>query len=269
MNSLLRSKPKSNTKRTLVVVSLLLATFFSLQFFFPRFLSSTVLLAAKPLWSVRDISMRSFSDFFNFFAFKSTLRIQNESLREELYALRVRETEFNQMKIEYQDLKVLLGDVASSSSRTTTLSRVLSKPPFTPYDSFVVDKGSDGGVSVGNLVYANDTLVIGRISSVTSRVSFVTLFSSGGEEQEFGVSRTGVSVNVLGKGGGNFELYVPKDFDIVIGDQLTELASPQSVVATVYVVDESSQNSFKKVYARVPKPIFQSKWVSIETTVTP
>ncbi len=265
MNSLLRSKPKSNTKKTLGIAGGLLATFFLLQFFFPRFLSSTVLLAAKPLWSVRDATTGSFSGFFNFFSFKSTLRAENESLREELAALRVRESEFNQMQVEYQDLKALLGDTASSSVRSTVLARVLSKPPFTPYDSFVVDKGSDEGVSLGNLVYANDALVIGRISNVTSHVSFVTLFSSGGEEQEFAVSRTGVSVTVTGKGGGNFEMYVPKDFDIVIGDQLVQLSSDVSVVAAVYAVDESSQNSFKKVYARVPKPIFQSKWVSIDT----
>ncbi len=247
------------------ITGLLLVIFFSLQFFFPQFLTSTALLAAKPLWSVRDVTTGSFSGFFNFFSFKSTLRKENKTLREELFALRVRESEFNQMQVEYQDLKALLGDTASSSVHSSTLARVLSKPPFTPYDSFVVDKGSDEGVSVGNLVYANNALVIGRISGVTSHISFVTLFSSGGEEQEFGISRTGVSVLVTGKGGGNFEMYVPKDFDIVIGDQLTELSSGVSVVASVYVVDESSQNSFKKVYARVPEPIFQSKWVSIDT----
>lgn len=265
MNSLLKSKPKSNTKKILGIASLLLAVFFSLQFFFPQFLTSTALLAAKPLWSVRDASTRGFSGFLNFFSFKSTLRKENENLREELFALRVRESEFNQMQTKYQDLKALLGDTASSTVRKTTLARVLSKPPFTPYDSFVIDKGSDDGVLVGSVVYANDALVIGRISSVTSHVSFVTLFSSGGEEQEFSVSRTGVSVSVAGKGGGNFEMYVPKDFDIVIGDQLVELSSDTSVVAAVYAVDESSQNSFKKVYARVPKPIFQSKWVLIDT----
>lgn len=264
MNFLLKNKPKSNTKKILSIVTLLLATFLSLQFLFPGFLTSSALIAAKPLWGVREVSTRTFSGFFNFFSFKSTLRKENEILREDLFALRVRETEFNQMQTEYQDLKTLLGDTASSSVRTTTLARVLSKPPFTPYDSFVVDKGTDDGVSVDDLVYANNALVIGRISSVTSHASFVTLFSSGGEEQEFSVSRTGVSVAVTGKGGGNFEMYLPKDFDVVIGDMLVELSSDTSVVAVVYAVDESSQNSFKKVYARVPEPIFQSKWVLID-----
>ncbi len=264
MNSLLKSKPKSNVKKVLGTILVVLACFLSLQFFFPNVLSSTVLFIAKPVWIFRDATVNSSSGFFNFFSFKSTLRKENETLREELLAWRVRESEFNQMEVEYQDLKALLGDAATSSVKSAgTLARVLSKPPFTPYDSFVVDKGSDVGVSIGNLVYANEALVIGRITKVTSRVSFVTLFSSGGEPQEFLVSRTGVSLSVTGKGGGNFEIYVPKDFDIKVGDSLTEPSYDVGIVAEVYAVDETSQNSFKRVYARVPKAIFQSKWVLI------
>lgn len=264
MSSLLRSKPKSNTKKVLGIGVFILVIFISLQFFFPHFLTSTTLSVARPLWSVRDATVSSFSGFFNFFSFKSTLRNENENLREELFALRVREYEFNQMKIEYESLKALLGDTATSSIQSHTLARILSKPPFTPYDSFVVDKGSEQGVSVGDVVYTNNALTIGRITSVSPDTSFVTLFSSGGEEQEFGVGRTGVSVKVLGKGSGNFEIYIPKDFDIEIGDTLTELSSDVSIVAVVYAIDESSQNSFKRVYARVPTAIFQSKWVLID-----
>jgi len=212
----------------------------------------------------RDATINSSSGFFGFFSRSSTLRRENEKLRDELYALRVREVQFNQMQTEYMDLKTFLGDSASTSVKSfNTLARVLSKPPFTPYDSFVVDKGTLAGVSIGNLVYANEGLVIGRVTKVTSNASFVTLFSSGGEAQEFLVSRTGVSLSVTGKGGGNFEIYVPKDFDIKVGDSLTEPSYDVGIVAEVYAVDETSQNSFKRVYARVPKAIFRSKSVLI------
>ena len=123
MNFLLKSKPKNNTRRMLGITGLLLVIFFSLQFFFPQFLTSTALLAAKPLWSVRDVTTGSFSGFFNFFSFKSTLRKENKTLREELFALRVRESEFNQMQVEYQDLKALLGDTASSSVHSSAIPR--------------------------------------------------------------------------------------------------------------------------------------------------
>jgi cell shape-determining protein MreC len=264
MNSLLRSKPKSNVKKVLGIILVVLGCFLALQFFFPRFFTSAVLFIAKPVWMFRDATINSSSGFFGLFSRTSTLRKENEMLRSEIYALRIREVEFNQMQTEYLDLKTLLGDSATSSAESFgMLARVLSKPPFTPYDSFVVDKGSDAGVSIGNLVYANPGLVIGRVTTVTSQVSFVTLFSSGGEAQEFLVSRTGVSLSVTGKGGGNFEIYVPKDFDIKVGDSLIEPSYDIGIVAQIYAVDETSQNSFKKVYARVPKAIFQSKSVLI------
>lgn len=266
MNYHLKSKPKSSVKKVLSITALVAGLLISIQFFFPQALTSAVITTAKPLWMIRSGVGNSFSGFFGLFSRTSTLRKENESLREELYALKVREAEFNQIKIEYEDLRAFLGDTASSTSANMNgmiLARVLSKPPFTPYDSFVVDKGSDVGVVVGDLVYANNALVIGRISAVTSRASFVRLFSSGGETLEFFVSRTGVSVAVSGKGGGNFELYMPKDFDIVVGDTLSEPSHEMGIVATVYAIDETSQNSFKKVYARVPTTIFQSKSVLI------
>jgi cell shape-determining protein MreC len=221
---------------------------------------------AKPFWSVRDTASGSFFGFFEYFERVSSIQQENENLRNQLYELRVRESEFNQIKQEYADLKAIM-NVASSSplkrGDAVVTARVLSKPPFTPYDTFLVDGGSDDGILLGDMVYANEALVIGRVTRVTPHTTHVTLFSSGGQTQEFSVSRTGTSVVVMGQGGGNFALYLPKDFDIEVGDTLSEPSYDAGIVATVYAIDETMQNSFKRVYARVPKAIFQSKFVLI------
>lgn len=267
MNSLLKSKPKSSNKRVIIITIAGCIGLFFVQYLFPNFFTSTVFIAAKPLWSLRDGTSNSIFNFFGYFARVGTIQKENEALRDQLYTLKLRESEFNQIKLEYEDLKSLM-NVSSTSVSTkrggsSITARVLSKPPFTPYDTFIVDAGSDDGVFMGDLVYANDALVIGRITKVTSNTSYATLFSSGNQSQEFLVSRTGVSVAVAGMGGGNFALYIPKDFDIVVGDTLSEPSYDLGVVATVYAIDETSQNSFKRVYARVPKAIFRSKFVLI------
>lgn len=267
MNSLLKSKPKSSSKRVILFTIFGCMGVFSVQYFFPNMLTTTVMVVAKPLWSLRDGTSDSIFNFFGYFERVGSIQRENEALRDQLYALKIRESEFNQMKVEYEDLKALMNMASTSHTSkrggSTITARVLSKPPFTPYDTFVVDSGSDDGVLMGDLVYANDALVIGRVTKVTSSTSYVTLFSSGNQTQEFLVSRTGVSVAVSGMGGGNFALYIPKDFDIVVGDTLREPSYDVGVVATVYAIDETSQNSFKRVYARVPKAIFQSKFVII------
>ncbi len=233
-----------------------------IQYVFPRVLTTAVLVVAKPLWIIRDGITYSTTGFFGYFERVKTLQKENDALREELYMVKVKEYQFDQALVEYADLKLLMNASSSQVSSAIT-ARVISKPPFTPYDTFVVDKGSEDGVVMGDLVYANNALVIGRVHQVTQHNAYITLFSSGDQTQEFVVSRTGVSVATTGMGGGNFALYVPKDFDIVVGDTLSEPSYDIGIVATVYALDETSQNSFKRVYARVPKAIFQSKFVRI------
>lgn len=266
MNSLLKSKPKSNTKKVFVVVLCIGVSLSAVQYFFPRFVTSTARTLVKPAWFIRDTFSYTTSGFFGHFQRIDSLRAENKNLQDELYALKVKEVEFNQMKKDYEELKTLMNTTSSSrgeSGGQIVTARVLSKPPFTPYDTFVVDGGSADGVQMGDLVYANDALVIGRITRVSAHTSYVTLFSSGDQTQEFVVGRTGISVAVTGMGGGNFALYVPKDFDIQVGDTLQEPSYGVGVVAEVYAVDQTMQNSFKRVYARVPKPIFQSTFVRI------
>jgi len=266
MNSLLKSKPKSNTKKIFFIVLCVGLSLSGVQYFFPSLVTSTALTLARPAWFVRDTFSSTTVSFFGYFQRIHSLQQENQSLQDQLYVFKVKEVEFNQMKKEYEDLKALMNTTLPSNGAGGTqvvTARVLSKPPFTPYDTFVVDGGSVDGVQMGDLVYANDALVIGRVTKVTSHTSYVTLFSSGDQTQEFVVSRTGVSVAVTGMGGGNFALYVPKDFDIQVGDVLSEPSYGLGVVAEVYAVDQTMQNSFKRVYARVPKPIFRSTFVRI------
>lgn len=261
MNSLLKSKPKSNTTKNIFFAVVLGGFLLFVQFLFPTILQTTFGVVARPLWMLRDKSTTGLSGFFGYFTRQSTLQKENELLRNELWVSKAKEIQFELLKTEYEDLKAL---VQASSTTGTLLARVISRPPFTPYDSFVLDRGSDDGVAVGDQVFAHEAFVIGLVTSVASNFSYVTLFSSGGENREMVISRSGNSVSVSGRGGGNFEIVLPKDFDIVVGDVLLEPSYDLGVVAQVYAVDETSQSSFKKIYARAPYSFFQMKSVLIE-----
>ena len=261
MNSLLKRKPKSNTKKKVFFAVVLGGFLLLVQFLFPTILRTTLGVVARPLWMLRDASTTGLSGFFAYFTRQSTLQKENELLRNELWASNAKEIQYELLKTEYADLKAL---VQASSTTGTLLARVISRPPFTLYDSFVVDRGSNDGVVVGDKVFAHEAFVIGLVTSVASDFSYVTLFSSGGENREMVIGRTGNSVSVSGRGGGNFEIVLPKDFDILVGDVLLEPSYDLGMVAQVYAVDEASQSSFKKVYARTPYSFFQIKSVLIE-----
>jgi hypothetical protein len=117
---------------------------------------------------------------------------------------------------------------------------------------------------VGSRVYMSDTIVVGTITSVAPRTSVVQLFSTGGLKQQATLARTGATYELVGSGGANFQLEVPKETDVALGDTFLYPNSSISVLAIVYDIDNGSQSSFKKVYLRIPGNIFSSQWLFVD-----
>jgi len=262
MNYLLKSKPKYNHLGKIISVVVLFCLLSLLAFFFLDTTRDVSYRVAKPLWSLSSTIIQPFSKLKGFFIFKNSLITKNLALEEELLNLRLKEIDYNILSKEYEDLKSQMGRTGSASR---VVSRVLSKPPYSPYDTFVIDAGSSLGVSLGNKVYISDNIIIGIVKNVTPHTSLVELFSSGDEKQEVTLSRTGASFVLKGLGGASLELEVPKDTDVVWGDVFLYPKFLPSIVGSAYYIDSSSQSSFKKVYIRVPGNVFSTKYVFIET----
>ena len=153
----------------------------------------------------------------------------------------------------------------NETSKSRVLSRVLSKPPYSPYDTFVVDVGSNEGILQGSKVYLSDNIIIGVVKNVTSQTTLVELFSSGSLKQEAVLSRTGESFTLVGQGGANFKIEVPKDTDILWGDVFVYPNMQHYVLGSVYYIDVNSQSSFKTVYLRIPGNVFSVQYVFVES----
>ncbi|MEQ1561567.1 MAG: rod shape-determining protein MreC [Nitrospira sp.] len=261
MNYPLRSKPKhENRFKTIVVISLFL--FFSvLSYFFPNALRTTSHYFARSLWYVSDTVTKPFKSIGYFFTTKNALVERDLFLEDQLSDLKLKLADYDLVTSENQDLRNQLG---RNSVDTRILSRVLSKPPRSPYDTLVIDVGSSQGVTLGNKVYLSGNVIVGLVTSVTPRTSLVRLFSAGDQKQESVLSRTGASFELQGKGGANFTVEVPKDTDVVVGDVLTYPGISTGVIGSVYSIDTNSQSSFKTVYLRIPINVFSAKWVYIE-----
>ena len=262
MNYLLKSKPKYKHWGK-VVLAVVLFCFFSLfVYLFPNFSRSLSLTVSKPLWLVCDVITRPFSSIGGYFVSKKSLIEDNLSLKQEIVGLRMTEVDHQVLLKEFEDMKSKLGRGENASR---IVSRVLSKPPYSPYDTFVIDAGSEDGVSLGSPVYISDNIIVGLIKNVTPSTSLVELFSNGGLEQETTLSRTGAMYKLQGLGGANMKLEVPKDTDIVWGDVFLYPRFSPSMVGSVYYIDVSSQSSFKTIYIRVPVNVFATKYVFVES----
>ena len=231
-----------------------------LRVFFSGPISSFSYTLARPVWSVRAMLFGSTEDTLTeATASKADLIAKNKLLSQEVYDLQV-----NNLALTSE---TLAPHIETTLHQNTVMVKVISKPPLTPYDVFVVDT-SARTLPAGSLVYLGDNVLIGTVSQSTSRSALVSLYSSGSLVTPVDVLRTGETIALKGQGGGNFEAILPKDFSISPGDILVDRGATRSVIAQVYSVDESSGGSFKKAYARIPTNIFQAEWLFVSPGTT-
>ncbi len=264
MNYPLKSKPKRGNGRQIILVTVLFLIISATLFLFPNAIRSMSYGIARPFWVVGDVVSKPFTQVHDFFTFKSSLVAENNSIKDELSRLKLKEIDYDAILQENQTLKESLG---RTTSGTRVLARILSKPPQSPYDTFVIDAGSSEGLTPGNKVYLSDTTIIGLVTNVTTHTSLVELFSSGNKTLQTSNSRTGATFSITGIGGANMKIEVPKDTDILWGDVFIYPGLSTSVIGSVYYIDTNSQSSFKTAYIRMPGNVFSSQSVFVEKSL--
>lgn len=230
-------------------------------FLFPNALKNFFETAGRPVWSTGNFASSAFGNVYNFFSLQKNLVARNKILEDQVNTLNLKVIDYDTVQKENQDLKNLLGRKDMSDR---ILSKVLSRPPQSPYDTLVIDIGSDYDINPGDKVYISDNIIVGIITNVTPHTSLVELFSGSSKKTESVLERTGASYEISGRGGANFSVDVPKDADILWGDVFTYPELTDSVLGSVYYIDTNSQSSFKTIFIRTPGNIFQSEWVFVE-----
>ena len=185
----------------------------------------------------------------------------------------ITENELLQRKLDEQTLQLYIGDslvdwnktLRAELGRTDEFSKVLAgvvkKPPFTPYDVYTIDAGRDLGVGVGNVALFGDYVALGLVSRVTDSGARVDLFSS--PRRQTRVEIDGFQLIAQGQGGGVIRIDVPRDFEAQVGDAVRLPGSNLLIVATIVEVEQTPQDSFKKLIATVPVNIEAVPVVSI------
>src|SRR3989344_6070107 len=139
----LRSKPQKGKHYKTIIAVVLFFILALLAYIFPNATRSGLTTITKPLWIVRDNAGKPFTFVRDFFAFKSSLISQKISLENEVASLRLKQIDYDVLLKENQNLTNQTGSV------NRIVSRVLSKPPQSPYDTLVIGSGSGEGVIPG------------------------------------------------------------------------------------------------------------------------
>src|SRR3989344_2911741 len=210
---------REKRKKILKLLGLVLALVIFVYFRNPIFggLAYVAQIIFRPFLSAGGSVGGKVSSWGGYFQFKKSLQNENEDLRLRLGEMEAKIANWSILSDENIKLKEILG---RSENRKLILAAILAKPDRSPYDTLIIDAGSKIGIEAGSIVFAHGDVPVGRVSDVYSDSSKVILFSNPGEKTEILISGKDIFMPIVGRGGGNFEMTLPRDFVLEKGTEV-------------------------------------------------
>ena len=225
---------------------------------FRIFLPSTFFSVSAPLWSLGSRMEMSIGNLFSGFSGAQNVAAQNVVLSAQIQTL---QNQNAVLTARAQDLTKLLGGQADAESNI--LAGVLARPPESPYDTLVVDQGSQDGVVVTAPVFATGGIPVGTIESVTGDTSIVQLLSTPNVTTSGWVGDNRIPVTLIGKGAGAFTATLPKTSPVSVGDS-AYVPGPGAVpLGTIVRIDTDPSSPTVVIHIQPLVNIFSLTWVEI------
>ena len=181
-----------------------------------------------------------------------------EQVREENLALKL---ELDILKSENATFKDLLGRKVSDNQ--SILARVIAVPNRTPYDTLLLDAGENQGVKVGDKVLYFNSIALGEIVEVYADSSRARLYTTPDVVTPAVLSSSMQFVELHGRGGGNFEVELPRDFEISDTETVILPGIHSYTIGTLLRSISDPRDPFKRVILKSPVSISTLDWVEI------
>ena len=255
-------KNKKNLKIALSVVILFCLFFFRIGIF--NGFSSISQKIFRPVLITGNNLGDKFKSFGAYFVWKSYLYEQNQKLQAQVDFNNARNSNYDSVVAENINIKEILN--RKDPKVSMVLSVILAKPNQSVYDTLIIDTGIKQGVKVGDIVFALGNVPIGRVDIVYENSAKVILFSNAGETTEAVMSGKNIFMELVGRGGGNFEIIMPKDFTMQKGDQVVLPGINPYVLGIVQTIISDPRDPFNKALLTSPVNIQELKFVEVETS---
>ncbi|MFA6355331.1 MAG: rod shape-determining protein MreC [Candidatus Paceibacterota bacterium] len=226
------------------------------------FISSGIHFIGRPIWKVENSIKNNFENIGYVVRTKTSVYKENENLLKENVDLKQAMIDYRILKNENVSLKELFGRVPNSDDMV--LANILTRPNYSPYDTIILDIGNDIGIKIGDRVYGNVLTPIGEVSAIYKNTSLVTLYSNPGKVTEAIMEGSNTNVEIVGRGGGNFEMIIPIDLPFVKGASLLLPNIKSEIVAIIEDVISSPNDPVKKVLLSSPVNVQNLKWVFVK-----
>ncbi|OGZ07948.1 MAG: hypothetical protein A3C93_06435 [Candidatus Lloydbacteria bacterium RIFCSPHIGHO2_02_FULL_54_17] len=250
----------SRRKRWIIYASLFIVVLVVLRTPLADSFAYLSLTIARPFWSAGSFSSQWLEETGTLFRSKRSLVEENIRLKDALDSAALEAYSRDRLRGENEDLKGALG---RTEKRDILLARVIAAPGRSPYDTLVVDVGSDHGVLAGMKVLFDGDFVIGTVDRVAAGSAVVTLFSSHGTELPVTVGTSSVPATMTGEGGGNFRITLPRGVSVFRGDLVEIPAFAPSYAGVVEAVEEREGGSLEDLFVQWPFNVNELRFIYV------
>ncbi len=255
-------------RRLRTIVGLIIVIFFLLglsQTNFRHSLTGLGVKILKPFWVIGSGLDNSLSGLVGSFSSKIKLTEENTQLKTIINQQATSLLKQSIIEEENATLKQIFN--RQNAPTPLTVGRLLSQGLQFPFNTALVDTGW-GNVTAplapGLLVVAEGTVVLGELIEVYEQGAKWRFYSAPDDRLTASLGENKVSIELVGRGGGNFTASLPRDLIVAVGDRVTlTIAQHEFLLATVSDIKRTAGDSFQEIFLRIPINLAQLTWVEI------
>lgn len=251
------SSPNSNWARIRVVAILLLVIFVLVSA--KSIVSSVASIVTSPFYAVAHYFKESSATIPSFIRDRNLLIEEKRALETALASQQGIALTLEHAMQENKELRQMLGALPAER----LVAGVIAQPPHTPYDTLVLDRGTDAGITQYAPVFHTNGAAIGYIRSVTARSAIVTLFSSPHAETTVYVFGPNIFARAEGQGGGVTRISIPQGIVVTEGDIVVLPALDGGLFGTIDAVESTPTGPEQNAFITLAAPIASIRLVSV------
>ncbi|MFT5179840.1 MAG: cell shape-determining protein MreC [Candidatus Paceibacteria bacterium] len=247
-----RNKKKSRKK---VVIISILGILIFLTLFKINFIQDVAYRMFSPVFSLGNVVTKPFSGVATLFKSKSKLVEDMKTLEDKIKDLKIELMSVDSLQKENDDLRNITKGIDEG-----VVAKVITRPPNSPYDTFIIDLGYEDGMSVTNHIYTHG-IRVGEIVQVHKKSSVVRLYSSSGNQIPIRIDGN-IEAQADGQGGGRFITIIPKDIEVKEGDSIS-LPDETKAFSLISKIETTEANSFQGIFFNLPFNISEISFVEV------
>jgi len=234
----------------LSIILIVLDTRFSYLDNFKKF----TLTLLSPIYVIVDLPSQVIDWVNDKGADNDTLIGENDYLKGQMLELKVRLQTYNNLALENQKISKLLDSSYEIPNHDVLLARIKSISQSRLSKKIVIDKGSNDGVALSQLIIGSDGAV-GQVVQVTPMFATVRLLTDPTQFMPVKNSRNGIRGITKGMASTEKDMiveYVPLDSDVKVGDLFLTSGIGNSfpsgyIVGRVSLINDSLDASFLSI----------------------